>query len=344
MVVVVGGRLITITLTVAEGLVLHGGEREAEAREPQPAPAAAGGREGGEGREEKGGRAGGIAGRCRRIRRGYSWHHFPEPEVTGRRSGEGGSERGERAPPLVTSPGSPRAAPRRRGKRGGGATGSARPRGDGRCPPWPPGACVRRRGREGRRRQGFGRAKPRPLPAGRGDRRSPFPRPPRELPGEPVPTRRGRRVSSQDAGSSCPLPPSASSASLRPLAPARSGSRYLPGRTIHRPRLPCSRAARPGFATCPPPPPPQPATRLCPLDCPPPAHHPTRRPFTGARQGSANGAPAAPPGSAADNTRLFQQPLAAGEGPSPGADGAGERWGPRRRPPDSGRPRPPRAG
>lgn len=217
--------------------MLHGGE--AEAREPQPAPAAAGGREGR--------RAGGSAGRCRRIRRGYSWHHFPEPEVTGRRA------RSERAARDVTGfP--PRAGGEASGARpaapGGGVMGAARP-----CLRVPVCVCecVRRRGercagRAGgeRRREGGregGRASEGEAAASpRGRRRPPLPLPlpPRELPGEPVPTRRapaGRRVSSPGAGSSCPLHPSLPPLPFLPSTPSLlpgQGHVICRGRTIHR--------------------------------------------------------------------------------------------------------------
>ncbi|XP_058657467.1 collagen alpha-1(I) chain-like [Ammospiza caudacuta] len=124
---------------------------------------------------------------------------LPRTEVTGRRAR---SERGERAARDVT--GSPRAAA---GALPGAVLGAARP-----------GSCAGREPRELRAGEGAhrgGRASQGEAAASPRRRRSPLPSPssPRELPGEPVPTCRaqaarppGLRISSEDAGSSCPLP------------------------------------------------------------------------------------------------------------------------------------------
>ncbi|XP_061234438.1 basic proline-rich protein-like [Neopsephotus bourkii] len=194
------------------GLVLHSGERRRPGSRSPPCP----------GRGER--------WRCGQILPGYSWHHFPEHNLRG---GERAASAGS-APP-VTSPGPPA---RRRGSE---PASGARPAAPARV-------CaargeVSRAAGEGRKEAGLRRAKPRPLPAG-GDRRSPSPSPPRELPGEPVPTCRAssrpenflpppaRRRRTRDPPARSPplrflVPP-------RP-APACPGSRYLSGRTIpHR--------------------------------------------------------------------------------------------------------------
>lgn len=201
------------------------------------------GRGGGPGAAARPGRGGRERSALQAALPGYSWHHFPEQKLRG---GERGASAGS-APP-VTSPGPPA---RRRGASG------ARPAAPGRevmgaarpcaCAGRPRERCAVQPGRE---EAGLRRAKPQPLPAG-GDHRSPSPSPPRELPGEPVPTccapgvrPPGLRISSEDAGSSFPLPSRRFlffplPRPLRPLALAWSRSRYLSGRTIHRQGSPC---------------------------------------------------------------------------------------------------------
>lgn len=183
------------------------------------------GRGGGPGAAARPGRGGRERSALQAALPGYSWHHFPEQKLRG---GERGASAGS-APP-VTSPGPPA---RRRGASG------ARPAAPGRAVMGAarPCACAGRprercAGQPGREEAGLRRAKPQPLPAG-GDHRSPSPSPPRELPGEPVPTCRapgvrppGLRISSEDAGSSFPLP---SRRFLFFLSPGPSAPSLLPG-------------------------------------------------------------------------------------------------------------------
>nr|XP_021408789.1 basic proline-rich protein-like [Lonchura striata domestica] len=173
------------------------------------------GRGGGPGAAARPGRGGRERSALQAAPPGYSWHHFPEQKLPGERGASAGS-----APP-VTSPGPPaRRRERSRARcwalppwelRGAGAAGA--PRRGGRAP--------RRQGLAGRSR---GLSPPAEIAA-------PLPLPPRELPGEPVPTCRaqaarppGLRISSEDAGSSCPLP-SLRFLSLPPPAPPPPRSR-----------------------------------------------------------------------------------------------------------------------
>lgn len=177
-------------------------------------PASARRRAGGREREREGGRERGREPRSAAARPGYSWQRFPAHKLQG-------GERGERAARDVTgSPRAPAGSER-------GASGSARPRGDGRRPRACACVCARGGGRRrGERERCAGRAwggqgaGPGPLPAG-GERRSPSPSPWRELPGEPVPAchARGLRVLRPEnflGGRGSLLPPHSSLPARRP--------------------------------------------------------------------------------------------------------------------------------
>ncbi|XP_066402211.1 collagen alpha-1(I) chain-like [Molothrus aeneus] len=255
---------------------------------------------------------------------------LPRTEVTGRRAR---SERGERAARDVT--GSPRAAA---GALPGAVLGAARP-----------GSCAGREPRELRAGEGAhrgGRASQGEAAASPRRRRSPLPSPspPRELPGEPVPTCRaqavrppGLRISSEDAGSSCPLP-SLRFLSLPPPAPPPPRSRPAEIALSVKenntpPGLPVP-AAGPGCAA-------EPGSPQG-GDHPDPRSPSARGPGGGARIGPARrgsppprraGSPPRRPGLCRSHTHLLQHPPAASaaaersEAPAPGATRAAGREG-----------------